>query len=97
MTKMKTEGVKTLVDEVLCALPRPLDEHVTLAVFKMIEANPKWLQQYRILCNELRQWVVNNWIGQWTRDALGTDRLKPGVDARSETTLIRTYSTLRVR
>ena len=92
---MKTEGVKELVLEVIGSLPRPLDEHVTLAVFIEIEGNPAFLNQYRILCGELRQWVVNNWIGQWTRDTLGATRLAQ-VSVRGKTTLVKTYSTLRV-
>ena len=69
-----------------------MDEHVTLSLFNAIEANPAWLNQYRILSNELRQWVVNNWIGQWTRDALGAERLNPHVAVKGETTLTKTYS-----
>ena len=70
MKPLKTAGVKALVDEVISTLPSK-DEHVTLAVFKSIESSPKWRKQYETLCNELQQRVVNNWIGKWTREALG--------------------------
>lgn len=69
------------------------DEHVTLTVFKSIEANSKWRRQYKSLCNELGDWVVNNWIGKWTRDALGAESIKQ-VPAEG-TSLTKTYSTLR--
>ncbi|MYJ74560.1 MAG: hypothetical protein F4089_05410 [Gammaproteobacteria bacterium] len=92
MKASKTAGVKALVDEVIFSLPVK-DEHVTLAVFKSIEDSPKWRKQYGILCNELRDWVVNNWIGQWTRDALGAESIKQV--AAEGTTLTKTYSTLR--
>ena len=93
MKALKTAGVKALVDEVIVSLPRPLTEHVTLAVFKQIETNPARLTQYHSLCNDLRQWVVNNWIGKWTRDALGAESIQQ-VPAEG-TALTKTYSTLR--
>lgn len=92
MKASKTAGVKALVDEVIATLPSR-DEHVTLAVFQSIEASPRWRKQYDALCNQLRDWVVNNWIGQWTRDALGAESIRQ-VPAEG-TTLTKTYSTLR--
>lgn len=95
MATLKTAGVKSLVDEVVADLPRPLTEHVTLAVFKEIERSPTRLNEYHALCNELRQSVVNNWIGEWTRRALGADSIKE-VGAEG-TTLAKNYSLLRFR
>ena len=95
MAALKTAGVKALVDKVIKGLPHPPTEHVTLAVFKEIERCPARLNEYHALCNELRQWVVNNWIGKWTRDAVGGDSIKQ-VSAEG-TTLTQTYSTLRFR
>lgn len=92
MNASKTAGVKALVDEIIATLPSR-DEHVTLAVFKSIEASPRWRKQYDDLCDELRDWVVNNWIGKWTREALGAETIRQ-VPADG-TTLTGTYSTLR--
>lgn len=94
MAKLKTAGVKVLVDQVVAGLPRPLNEHVILAVFREIESNPARLDQYRTLCNELCLSVVNEWIGKWTRITLGAGRIEQGVPAEG-TTLAKTYSTLR--
>ncbi len=94
MANLKTAGVKALVDEVIGQLPRPLNEHVTLEVFKAIEASPRWLVQYRTVCGELGQPVVNSWIGQWALRNLGAAALQRGVEASGGTTLTKTYSTL---
>jgi hypothetical protein len=55
----RTEGVKTLVEEVLATLPTPYSEDVIDEVFQAIEANPTWLTDYRVLCNDLGVTVVN--------------------------------------
>src|SRR4051794_15383528 len=67
----RTQGVRSLVEEVLCTLPQPYSEDVIDEVCLAIEGNPQWLTEYRALCNDLRVWVVNNWIGQWVSRAVG--------------------------
>ena len=52
----RTEGVKTLVEEVLATLPTPYSEDVIDEVFLAIEANPTWLTVYNVLCNDLRRY-----------------------------------------
>jgi len=68
----RTEGVKTLVEEVLATLPTPYSEDVIDEVFLAIEANPTWLTVYNVLCNDLRSvTVVNQAVGSWTSKAVG--------------------------
>ena len=97
MKAKKTAGVKALVDEVLADLPaHEKGEGATGNVFRAIEANPAWLRRYHALCRELvEQWVVNNWIGKWTCDAVGGEAIGK-VDAAGQTTLTKSYSKLRV-
>ncbi len=67
----RTEDVKTLVEEVLATLPTPYSEDVIDEVFLAIEANPTWLTDYRVLCNDLGVTVVNQAVGSWTTKAVG--------------------------
>ena len=67
----RTEGVKTLVEEVLATLPTPYSEDVIDEVFLAIEVNPTWLTDYRVLCNDLGVTVVNQAVGSWTSKAVG--------------------------
>lgn len=67
----RTEGVRTLVQEVLITLPTPPSEDVIDEVFQAIEANPIWLATYRGLCNDLGATVVNQAVGSWTSKAVG--------------------------
>ena len=82
----RTEGVKTLVEEVLATLPTPYSEDVIDEVFLAIEANPTWLTVYNVLCDDLGVTVVNQAVGSWTSRAVGapeTIRFSPGVNSRS--------------
>lgn len=68
----KTEGVKILVQDVLMtALREPHGEDVILDVFKAIKNSPDFTRRYTELSHELRDWVVNNWIGKYTKDLVG--------------------------
>ena len=67
----RTEGVRTLVEEVLATLPTPYSEDVVDEVFLAIEANPSWLTAYRVLGNDLGVTVVNQAVGSWTSKAVG--------------------------
>jgi hypothetical protein len=73
----KTEGVKILVQDVLrTALREPHGEDVILDVFKAIKTNPDFARRYTELSDELRDWVVNNWIGKYTKDLVGMKSLR---------------------
>ncbi len=87
----RTEGVKTLVEEVLATLPTPYSEDVIDEVFQAIEANPTWLTDYRVLCNDLGVTVVNQAVGSWTSKTVGRTR-NHQVPARSK--LTESYSKL---
>ena len=67
----RTEGVKTLVEEVLATLPTPYSEDVIDEVFLAIEANPTWLTVYNVMRNDLGVTVVNQAVGSWTSKAVG--------------------------
>ena len=68
----RTEGVKTLVEEVLATVPTPYSEDVIDEVFLAIEANPTWLTAYNVMCNDLGVMVVNQAVGSWTSKAVAT-------------------------
>jgi hypothetical protein len=64
----KTEGVNILVQDVLrTALREPYGEDVILEVFQAIKNNPDFAKRYAELSDELSDWVVNNWIGKYTK------------------------------
>ena len=88
-----TDGVRDLVTDVLRSLPEPYSEDVTDDVCSAIEADPALMQRYNELAAELRGWVVNNWIGQYTAQL--TSR-KSGQQVRSRGLLIQSYKKLRV-
>ena len=67
----KTEGVRDLVAEVIVTIPRPFSEDITEDIFLAIERKPQWKKQYDQLSQQLRHWVVNNWVGQYTLDLSG--------------------------
>src|SRR4051794_2242319 len=87
----RTEGVKTLVDEVLATLPTPYSEDVIDEVFQAIKANPTWHAVYRGLRKDLGVRVVNQAVGSWTSKAVGRTG-EHQVPARSK--LIKSYSKL---
>jgi hypothetical protein len=68
---MKTSDVKSLVHEVLAALPQPYSEHIIDDVFHAIESEPRWLREYEALCETLTKTVVTTWGGRWIGIALG--------------------------
>jgi len=87
----RTQGVRTLVEEVLATLPTPYSEDVIDEVFLAIEANPTWLTDYRVLCNDLGVTVVNQAVGSRTSKAVGRTG-NHQVPARSK--LAKSYSKL---
>lgn len=88
----KTEGVRTLVQDVLQTFSQPYGEDIIEDVFLAIEGHRDWRRRYNELCAELRQWVVNNWIGQHTKAITGLQSLRE-VDAK-RSKLITAYTKL---
>jgi hypothetical protein len=86
-----TQGVQDLVREVLATLPEPHSEDIVDEVCSAIEANEKWLAEYTLLSSQLRDWVVNNWIGRYVARSLGRQR---GAQAAATSSLIHSYSKL---
>ena len=69
-----TEEVKTLVQDVLRAIPQPYPETIIFDVFKKIKAHPDFEKRYLMLLDELSKYSVNPSIGKYTRELTG---LKP--------------------
>lgn len=89
---MRTSPVKSLVREVLDALPKPYSEHVIDDVFIAIETSPEWMNVYDSICTTLGKTVVNNWAGYWVANALGKVGERQVPSKRSK--LITSYSLL---
>ena len=89
----KTEGVQVLVQDVLATFAEPYGEDITLEVCLAIEESPEWLRRYEKLADELSDWVVNNWIGQYVKSETGLDKLRE-VSAKGKSKLIKSYTKL---
>ena len=87
-----TDGVRDLVADVLRSLPQPYSEDVTDEVCRAIEADPGFRRRYGELAAELKDWVVNNWIGRYTAELTGR---RSGEQVPSRSGLIRWYRKLR--
>ena len=87
-----TDGVRGLVADVLRALPQTYTDDVTDEVCLAIETDPILRRRYDELAAELKDWVVNNWIGRYTPELTGR-RSAEQVPSRSH--LIRWYRKLR--
>ena len=94
----KTEGVKILVQDILAAKSSEIyDEDIILNVCKEIESNLEWRRRYDELCDELRDWVVNNWIGKYVKEITGLYSLRE-VSTEGQGHIIHGYTKLgRVR
>jgi len=92
MKAPKTAGVRHLVSDVLNSFRQPFGEDVIEDVCVAIEANPRWRSQYNEQARDLRDWVVNNWIGMYVRDLTAMKALRQ-VPAK-RTRLIRSYRKL---
>ncbi|MBA3945100.1 MAG: hypothetical protein H0X37_11125 [Herpetosiphonaceae bacterium] len=88
----KTAGVYDLVASVLKTFQSRYSEDVIEDVFFAIEQNPVWLRQYRDLSDDLRQWVVTNWVGHYTKQLTGMKVLR--VVSAKRGTLIKGFSKL---
>ena len=89
---IKTEGVNQLVHAVLQTNPEPYREDIIEDIFLLIEKNPGWLLRYKQLCDELGKWVVNIWIGKYTKKDTGliSDEIKTAKRSK----LIQSYTKL---
>lgn len=92
---LKTQGVKNLVEEVISTLAASeRGEHVIRNVFVAIEGCPTWRARYDLECRGLGEpWIVNNWIGKWTRECVGHQGVKKQV-AMAGCSLAGSYSVL---
>jgi hypothetical protein len=97
--ELATAPIRDLVGEVLRAqFTAPYQEDITDQVCLAIESNEAWLNRYEELAKEFSRkehdgwWIVNNFIGQWTKDLTGMVNIKEGVPAKSS--LIKSYSRL---
>ena len=77
----KTQGVQDLVQLALQKIAPPYSEDVIEEVCLVIENNRELFRKYLQLSDELKHWVVNNWIGQYTKEITGGQTLRL-VDAR---------------
>ncbi len=87
-----TDGVRDLVADALRAVSKPYSEDVTDEVCRAIETDPLLRRRYDELAADLRDWVVNNWIGQYTAELTGR---RSGEQVPSQSGLIRSYRKLR--
>ena len=76
MMPRKTEGVHELVQDILATFRVPYSEDVIEDVCLAIERNPEWMRRYTQLSDELSKWVVNNWIGQYTKKLTGLKTIR---------------------
>ena len=77
----KTQGVYDLVQLALQELEQPYSEDVIEEVCLVIENNRELFRNYLHLSDDLKHWVVNNWIGQYTKEITGGKTLRE-VEAR---------------
>ena len=89
---MRTADIKTLIENVLARLPKPVTEDVIDDVFQAIELNPEWLQEYDDLCIHFGKTVVNTWGGFWIASHEG--RSGHQTVSSKKSTLIGSYSKL---
>ena len=89
---LKTQGVHDLVVLTLRKFSAPYGTDIIDEVFQAIQNDPYLLHRYTLLSDELRQWVVNNWIGMYTKQETGMKTVREVSAKRS--TLIKSYSQL---
>jgi hypothetical protein len=77
----KTQGVYDLVQLALQEIAPPYSEDVIEEVCLVIENNRKIFRRYLQLSDEIKHWVVNNWIGQYAKEITGGQTLRE-VEAR---------------
>lgn len=90
----KTQGVYDLVNDVLQTMTRPYGEDVIDDVCFTIQENEPWRTRYNDLCANLRQWVVNNWIGMYVKQIVGMKTVRQV--ATTKCTIIGSYTKLEL-
>ena len=70
MEARATAGIKSLVDDALERVPRPLTDDVIDEVFHVIETTPSMRRRYDVLCGERGTTPVNTWGGFWIARAV---------------------------
>jgi len=88
----KTEGVYQLVQDVLSSISEPYGEDIIEDVCLAIERDTDWRQRYQELGADLSLWVVNNWIGQYTKQLTGLKSIRQVEAKRSH--IIKSYTKL---
>ena len=89
----RTQGVKTLVQNVLAIFPKPYGEDIILDVCMAIEHNPEWRRRYDELCDDLRDSVVNPLIGKIVKEETGLNSLYE-VSTKGKSHILRAYTKL---
>ncbi len=88
----KTQGVQDLVHDALALIPKPYEQDVIEEVALVVEKDAGLRNRYDDLCLALRTWVVNNWIGQYTKAAVHMNSVRQVTAHRS--TIIGGYTKL---
>ena len=89
---LKTQGVHDLVVLTLRRFSSPYNTDIIEDVFLAIEGDHYLMKRYSQLAGELRAWVVNNWIGIYTKQETGMNSIRQ-VDAK-RSSLITSYTKL---
>jgi hypothetical protein len=89
----KTQGVYDLVREILNHFREPYGTDIIEDVCLAIENRPAWRRRYEELKAELSRDVVNNWIGQYTKQITGLKTVLQVNAKRSK--IIGSYTKLR--
>lgn len=83
--------------DVLCTIPEPYSEDMTLEVFQKIEVNPEWLRRYNSLSIDVGDGfsddVINQSIGRYVSIETGMKALQL-VSAGGKCGLVTSYSKL---
>lgn len=90
------DRIRDLVRDVLPAVPRPLTEHVTCHVFRLIERRQTWRQRHGRLAGETTGGtdIANQSIGKAVKAVLGASN-PDETDALEWCALITRFTTLR--
>ena len=88
----RTAGVEELVQDVLRTFSPPYGEDIILKVCLAIEHDPAWRKRYDQLGDELSPWVVNCWIGRYTKALTGLKVIR--VVGTKRCTIIKSYTKL---
>lgn len=88
-----TGGVRDLVQQILDERHPRMNEDIIEDVFLIIEQTPAYRTKYESLKDDLKWWVVNNWIGRYVKDLKAAASIREVPATR--TSLISGYTKLR--